>query len=97
MTPETLAALAGLLISLAFSYIPGLSDWYAAQTGQYKRLLMLASLVVAALVVFGAACLGLDGAVTCDRSGGILLLRVFMVAVVANQSAFLISPRASAK
>ena len=96
MTPETLAALAGLLISLAYSYIPGLSDWYSAQSGQYKRLLMLASLAVAALVVFGAACLGIDGTVTCDRSGGILLLRVLMFAVVANQSAFLISPKSTA-
>ena len=46
MTSEQLAIAAGILLSLAFNYIPGLNDWYQALEGTYKRLIMLLALVL---------------------------------------------------
>ena len=40
MDSNALAALAGILLSLGFSYIPGLNGWYGAQTEQIKRLVI---------------------------------------------------------
>ena len=47
--PSLLASIAGVVLSLAFSYIPGLSTWYGGQSAQAKSLVMLGCLVVATL------------------------------------------------
>jgi hypothetical protein len=43
LNEETLAMAAGALLSLAFSYVPGLGDRYGALTPAAKRLVMLAN------------------------------------------------------
>lgn len=40
MTSDELAAVAGVVLSLAFSYVPGLSGWFDGLRGEYKRLIM---------------------------------------------------------
>jgi hypothetical protein len=53
ISSEELCVAAGLLLSLGFSYVPGLSEWFAALAPTYKRLLMLAGLLlVTSRVVF---------------------------------------------
>jgi len=49
MSPETLSSLAAILLSQAFSYIPGLSDKFATLDGTHKRLIMLAALLLVSL------------------------------------------------
>ena len=101
MTPESLATMAGILLSLIFSYIPGLSDWYAGLDGAFKRLLMLGALCAAAAVSLGAACLGWAqffagsgwSLPDCSQAGLGDLLRALLLALVANQTTYLISPR----
>jgi hypothetical protein len=101
LNEETLAMAAGALLSLAFSYIPGLGERYAALTPVAKRLVMLGLLVLVACGAFGLTCLewgvyfGLGGAgssLACDAPGAAGLLRVLILAVLANQAAYLISP-----
>ena len=46
MNPEVLSAAAGVLLSLAFSYLPGLNGWFSSLDGTHKRLVMLAALVL---------------------------------------------------
>ncbi len=96
MTSEILAGIAGVLLSLAFSYIPGLSKWYGELTEEYKRLVMLGLLAVVAVAAFGLACAGLGAdfgvTVTCDQAGAIGLIKAFAVAAIANQAAFKLSP-----
>jgi len=48
MSAQLLSAVAGVLLSLLFSYIPGASDWFAALDGTRKRLVMLGALVLVA-------------------------------------------------
>ena len=93
MTSEQLGAIAGLILSLAFSYIPGLNDRFAALNPTQKRLSMAALLLVVAVGALGLSCADLLNAVACTRSGAINLVTTFIAALVANQAAFLISPQ----
>lgn len=95
MSPEVLAGAAGIVLSLAFSYIPGLSGWYQKQDAVIKRLIMLAMLMVVAGAVFGLSCAGWFGMATyvaCTQAGVETLVKAFILAMVANQAAYAISP-----
>jgi hypothetical protein len=99
MDVDTLALLAGAILSLAFSYIPGLNARFAGLASEYKRLIMAGLLALVSLAAFGQACAGvqlLPLAATCDQAGAVGLLRVFVLAVVANQGAFALTPQPAA-
>ena len=51
MTSESLASLAGILLSLVFSYVPGLNTRFDGLEPIYKRLVMLAALLVATGII----------------------------------------------
>jgi hypothetical protein len=91
MTPDLLSSLAGLLLSLAASYLPGFSPWYATLTPDRKRLVMLAALVII------AAGLSLAPLFPPDLAGKaapwLTILKAFLAALIANQSAYAITPR----
>jgi len=92
MSHETLSAVAGVLLSLAFSYVPGLSAWYETLSGVYKRLVMLACLLLVAIGAFGLSCSGWWAFVSCDRAGIVGLIEAFIMAAIANQSAHQLTP-----
>jgi len=101
LTPELLAGAVAIILSLLFSYIPGLNTWYAGLKDEFKRLLMLGLLVLVAIVVYALACWqlleDLTGIIlTCDRSGLIGMIRILVVAIIANQSVYSISLRTEA-
>ena len=102
MSAERLTEIVAIVLSLAFSYIPGLADWYGGLQEAYRRLIMLGLLVITAGVIFGIACGGwLDTGVTCDQPGLVGLLKALLDAIIANQVVYQISPwsrsRAAAK
>jgi hypothetical protein len=95
MTAEDLSAAAGVLLSLGFSYIPGLNQRYSSLEPAARRLVMLGLLILVTLGTFGLSCLGLypaDGP-SCDRAGAWGLLRLLATAAIANQCTFALSPR----
>ncbi|RLC76903.1 MAG: hypothetical protein DRJ03_22330 [Chloroflexi bacterium] len=99
MTSEQLVAAAALLLALLFEYVPGLQRWYDglgedADNKTYKRLVMLACLAAVAGGAYVLSCvLMVEQLVTCDAAGVWGLVRLFVAAVVVNQSAYLIAPR----
>ena len=94
MTANVLSAAAGVVLSLAFAYIPGLNSWYAKQSKEYKQLIMLGLLVVVAAAAYGIACLGWFAIpLTCDKTGLSQLLQALVAAVIANQSTYSILPQ----
>ena len=99
MSPETLSSLAAILLSLAFSYIPGLASRYDTLDGVYKRLTMLACLVLICVIIAGLACSGLAAdlgfSVACTKSSLLTLVNSLILALVANQSTYLITPKPS--
>lgn len=95
MSAEMLSAVAGAVLSLLFSYVPGLNVWYASLESIYKRLIMAAMLLLVAASVFGLSCTswaaewGIE--VTCDQPGLQVAMQAFLFALIANQSMYLIS------
>ena len=91
-----LAGLAGAVLSLGFSYIPGLNGWYEAQSKQIKQLIMLACLVVATLGTYAVTCwdlLSIPGLV-CGEPGIKTLIVAFGAAMVVNQATYPLTKRA---
>lgn len=91
MTAEQIAAIAGAILSLAFSYIPGIRQKYEAPSAEVKRLVMLGLLVLAVAGIFALACsrfgANLRVSVSCDEPGMIGLFWSLVLAVMANQFA----------
>jgi hypothetical protein len=99
MTDAQLSLFAGALLSLAFSYVPRLKDWFDTKDATTKRLIMAAALLVIAAGVFAASCGDLLGGlpitvtVACDKNGAVGLATNFVLALIANQATFAISPQ----
>lgn len=83
-----LAAAAGILLSLAFSYIPGLSGWYDAQTAQTKALVMAGVLLVVAAGALGLSCANWGTYFECNKVGLQSAIEVFIAALIANQAVY---------
>jgi hypothetical protein len=92
MNSTDLSQITAILLSLASSYIPGYADWFAALSGTYKRLVMLLLLVAATGSIFGLACAGIIS-VPCDNQNAFELLKALGLAIIANQTTYLLSPR----
>jgi hypothetical protein len=95
MTAETLSAVAGVVLSLAFSYVPGLAPWFGQLEATYKRLVMAGSLAVVSIIVVALSCWNITPLVVCNQAGLVELVSAFLAALVANQAAYLISPKAA--
>lgn len=97
MSAEQLSAISAIVLSLLFSYVPGLSSWYGGLDKAVKQIIMGVLLVVIAAVAYSVACAGLAGdfglSVTCDRAGAIALINVLVSALVANQATYLITKK----
>ena len=92
-----LSAIAGSLLSLLFKYAPGLRVWYDKQNGTAKRLVMIAALLVASVVVLALACSGILAdlnwaTLTCDQAGITQLISLFLYAAAGSQATFLLAP-----
>ena len=89
MDAKMLSAISGVVLSLAFFYIPGLNKWYNKQTSAVKALIMLGVMALVALATFGLACWDIfEIPVTCDQAGAIGLFQAFVYALVANQATY---------
>lgn len=97
MNAELLAVILGVVLSLAFNYVPGLAEKYAGLAKEQKSLIMLGLLLVASAGAYGLACAGWAAdfglQVTCDRKGLVEVIQAFVAAVIANQAAYSISPQ----
>jgi hypothetical protein len=97
LTPEFISSIAGVILSLMFSYIPKFREWYSKLGSTKKRLIMLGLLLLVSASVFGAACwdvagdLGLN--ISCNKHGLIGMISVFVSAIISNQAIYAISPQ----
>lgn len=97
MSAAELSSIAGVILSLAMSYIPGLSDWYNKFDSTKKSGIMAVLLLVVTLSVFGLACgkVLASVAITCDKAGALSLIQAYIAALIASQATFVLSPRKS--
>lgn len=96
MSAESLSLVTGTLLSLIFSYVPGVHNSYSNLEPTMKRLIMLGLLLVASGCIYGLSCLGWvqewGVAIKCNQSGLMALIRQTLIAIIANQSVYAISP-----
>lgn len=97
MTPEVLAATAGIVISIGFEYIPGVHDWYNGLSNTYQRLLMLGVMFAIVAVMFGLGCANLIKTWECTTPGALEALKCFGIAMIANQSTYTVLPKMETK
>ncbi|HDZ37194.1 MAG TPA: hypothetical protein ENH62_02720 [Marinobacter sp.] len=104
MDAVLLASIAGVVLSLGFSYVPKLAPWYeklgkrnGTDNGLRKRLVMLGLLILTSVGVYGLACMGwgieFGLELECGRAGVFELARALILAVMANQSTYQITPK----
>ncbi len=101
MDAIALTLVAGTVLSLVFSYVPRADGSFKKLSGVAKRLIMLLCLVTVTGVIYGLSCIGWGAewgiAVTCDQPGFTSLSAQFILALIANQSTYAISPQKIAK
>lgn len=90
-TPELLAKIAGVVISLLFSYFPVLKDWYEKLTAEQKSLVMIGVLLGISVVVFLLSCFTSWIFVACTWAGAQKMLEVFLYALITNQATYLVT------
>lgn len=94
MDAKFLARIAGIALSLTFSYIPLAQKRYDTLGGIAKRLVMAGLLVLVAAATYSLSCWGvISGYVECTQAGLISTVGFFIDALIANQATFLISPK----
>jgi len=94
MNSDVLASIAGVVLTLAFSYIPGLAGWFDPLPPVKKQAIMGGLLVVVAAGAFGLACGNIITSVVCSKPGALGLLQTLIAALVANQGVYLLTKRA---
>lgn len=89
---NTISALAGVLLSLAITYIKPFKAWFDGLEYWPKRLVLALFLVIATALSIGLACLNVveyvDAGFTCDTVGVTAAVSAFISALVANQAAY---------
>ena len=94
VTSEMLVGIAGVVLSLFFSYIPGLRVWFAGLASEMKQLIMLGLILVISAVVYILGCNGiLVTNIACDKAGLVSFLYIVITAVIANQATYSITPQ----
>jgi hypothetical protein len=100
MSIETLSLAAGALLSLLFSYVPGVKGWFDAKDSTVKRLIMACALLLISVLIFAAGCAGVSipgSTITCSVEGAWALVQIFLLALVANQGLYNITTASSKK
>ena len=93
LSSEMLVSIAGVVLSLLFSYIPGLRTWYAGLVAEVKQLIMLGLIVLVSGAVFALGCYDiLSTGIACDRYGVISLVWMVVLGLTSNQAAYMITP-----
>ena len=91
MTAVLLSSIVAIVLSLLFTYVPGLNTWYAGLTSTYKSLGMAVLLLLTAGAVFGLSCANVLAYVTCDQAGAIGMIKIFIAALITNQATYKIA------
>jgi len=89
-----LSALVGVVVSLVFSYFPAVSEWFAQLEGNEKRLLQLGVAFVVTGAIFGLGCAAvIDSGFACDWAGALDAVSLLLSFLIANQTAYSLTPR----
>lgn len=92
-TPEVIAGIVGILLTLIFAYFPKLRVLYGGLQSEVKSLIMLGLILVTALVI---TLLAYTKVITTNEPvTWLLFAKVMFAALIANQPAYTILPQAA--
>lgn len=94
LTLDVLSQIVGIALSLLFTYAPGASDWFESLETKYKPLVMMGINLVVLAVLFGVSCASWLSITTCDVNGVAFMLRLFVQAMIANQTTYVLTRKA---
>lgn len=92
ITGEWVAAIVGVILSLALEVVPGLAERWQGLDSTWQRLAWLGGCVGVPLVVLGLGCVGVEVGVegfVCGAAGVVAALRVGFAAYFAGQMTYL--------
>lgn len=84
MNENAYAALAGVVLSLFFTYFPYLKDKYAQLRPDYQQLIQLGVLAILVFGRVGLGCLGKDATFQCSTDGLWQAIQAYILAILAN-------------
>lgn len=96
---ELILLVGGVFLSLCFEYIPGVRDWFGGLAENNKRFVMAIVLLLVPAVAFLLSCAGWmqdlypELSATCDKSGAVVYIRGYILALVANQGTHRLLPK----
>ena len=94
MSPEQIAAVAGVIISLLLEYLPWFSKWYNNLEDNMQRLIVLGAGFVVVGGAFGLGCAGLLGSYwLCTTAGAWEAVLAFIAYLMASQATYLVLPK----
>jgi hypothetical protein len=94
LTSDFIAWVAGIVVSLLFSYFPVLNTKFAALTTEAKSGIMIGMMALAGFGIWGAGCAGwIDANLACTTATIPQLVKLIVQALIANQSTFMVSPQ----
>jgi hypothetical protein len=94
MDADTLTLVTAGFLSLLFSFVPGLRDWFGKKGEEFKQLFMLGLMALLAAAIFGLSYANVMQdlwpayAVECTAASFWLLVRYFLLAIIANVGVF---------
>ena len=91
MSAELISSVSGIVLSLVFSYIPGIKERFEPLANRYKRAVIGGLLVLVTGAWFGLSCAGIVDGPTCDKAGAVEAVTFLIRALVANQAAYLLN------
>ncbi len=99
---KLLAGAFGIIISILFTILPKVSDWYYSKVGeQYRGLVMAGIGLVVSVLLYLFSCvwpIEIPGVViTCGNEGIVTILLAFVIFMTTNQVTYMASPESPAK
>lgn len=88
MESFNIGAVAGIILSLLFKYVPGLDVWFSEQEPARKEQIMLGIMIVAVGGVYGLSCFGWLDIYACGSEGLKQAVFALVGAVLGNQGAY---------
>ena len=94
ITSAAVAGIAGALLSLIFSYVPGLNSKFAALPKETEQLIMAGLMLLATVIIMGLGCYKvIQINLTCDQNGWVQAIWIFISAIMGNQSVYRLTPQ----
>ncbi len=91
---ELIVSITSVVLSLVFSYFPVLRAKFASLGTEVKSVVMLGLMAAVVFAVAGLNCAGwINAGISCDQIGLKQLVWWYVMAVVSNQAAYVVSPQ----